>query len=114
MAHDGRRGVRCQIECTVTVIARPRELWLEWIRRCESDLISQPSPLPPDLEPKRALVGLQVGAEFSVVVEIEPRRAGDAQRRRGSRIRAILALADTRDRNAFRPQADEHRAELLR
>jgi hypothetical protein len=70
--------------------------------------------LPFDLEANRALVRLQRGAEFAVVVEIEAHGVAQAERGRATGIGAQPAFADTLHRDALRAQADQDRAKILR
>ena len=71
------------------------------------------APLPLQLDAQRALMRLHRGAEFCVVVDIKPRGVGQAERGRGPRIGAILALADALQRDALRAEADRDVGEIL-
>src|SRR6059058_6172220 len=64
-------------------------------------------------EADRALVRRQFVAELAVVIDIEPRRVGQAERGRGAGIHAIAALADAGNNDALGPQADLNGAEIL-
>ena len=63
--------------------------------------------------PHRALMRLHRGAEFGVVVDVEARGIGQAQRRRGAGIRAVLAFADALERDALGAEADGDVGEIL-
>src|SRR6266436_5593103 len=49
---------------------------------------------------------LQGGAEFGVVVDVEPRGVGQAERGRGAGVGAILAFADALQRQTLAAEAD--------
>src|SRR3954447_12939787 len=68
---------------------------------------------PPIFEADRALVRRQLAAELAVIVDVEPRRVGQAERGRGAGIHAIAALADAGYDDALGPEADLHRSQVL-
>jgi hypothetical protein len=85
-------------------------------RRCFDWVAARrrPASSPPVLKPQGLLVRLQVGAELAVVVEVEPRGVGQAERGGAASVRPILALADPLHRDVLGAEADQHRAETLR
>ena len=62
--------------------------------------------LPLQLEAHRALVRLHRGAEFAVVVDVEPRGVAQAERGRRAGVGAILAFADALEGDALAAEAD--------
>ena len=66
------------------------------------------------LEAERSLMRLQRSAELGVVVEIEPRRVGQAERGGCAGVRAVPAFANALHRDALGTEADDDRTEVLR
>src|SRR4051794_27180967 len=58
-------------------------------------------------------MGLRDGAEFAVVIEVDPRVAGQAERGGGAGVGAISAFADALHGDALRTETDGDRAEAL-
>src|SRR6476661_10700314 len=72
------------------------------------------SPLPFIFDADRALMLLHRGAELAVIVDVQARPVGQAQRRRRTDIGAVLAFADALQGDAFGAETDQNRAEILR
>src|SRR6202790_4397214 len=70
--------------------------------------------LPLQLDADRALVRLHRGAEFAVIIGVEPRAVAQDERSGRAGIGAKLAFAEALQGNALGAEADGDRAEILR